>query len=330
MDDALTRCCAAHPGFRWQAAGTTPEGSAPAFHEVPSELPRGNSTGEFAQAQCTTPLAAREESRAPARDGVPLKIPASFPPVEPARAGGSAEKREEGLPWFSSTWLTLASRFFPLAGCSVGSGTEVPAPGLGCSPMRRDVDFEVVPTGFDCKAPRETQWEAVPGPGLDCKRPSPEKEWEARVKVEDALWDAQLKRGGSIGRIVQYEAHEQPCADIILRGGSGSRIRVQAVCQTGKAASAGVKSGDVLVSVNGDKEFASLSLEDFYQSLPKPAVLVFIGLVNNTFIAELRIKRKEVPLGLPSRLLQFPAADGPQEQPQVADEVIFEMAMAPD
>merc|ERR1712136_469934 len=83
----------------------------------------------------------------------------------------------------------------------------------------------------------------------------------------------------------------------------------------GKAYRAGVKAGDVLVSIGGCREFASQSADAVQASLIAPVVLVFVG-----FIAEVQLKYRETTYGFSSHAV---APRGMEDSIAVVDEVCF-------
>eukprot|EP00930_Biecheleria_cincta_P031158 TRINITY_DN2161_c0_g1_i1.p1 TRINITY_DN2161_c0_g1~~TRINITY_DN2161_c0_g1_i1.p1 ORF type:complete len:343 (+),score=85.21 TRINITY_DN2161_c0_g1_i1:456-1484(+) len=101
---------------------------------------------------------------------------------------------------------------------------------------------------------------------------------------------------------------------------------VAAVKRSGKAEQAGVKSGDVLVSIDGKKDFAGLSAEEVHRRLRAPVTLVFMGFVGK-LQAEVRLNYKQRPCGLASK--DQVAVGRPDAPLQVVDEVVFQPTTAP-
>lgn len=100
---------------------------------------------------------------------------------------------------------------------------------------------------------------------------------------------------------------------------------VTAVTEGGKAAQAGVKAGDVLVSIDGKKGFNDQSADTVHASLSAPVMLVFMGFVGK-LQAEVRLNYKQKVCGLSS---QHQVIVGRPESPvQVVDEVVFQPATA--
>lgn len=146
-----------------------------------------------------------------------------------------------------------------------------------------------------------------------------------QVEPEDEEWDARQQQTGAAGRLVIYEAGERPREDILLRGGGSRRIMVASVTEGGKAAQAGVKAGDVLVSLDGTKEFKGQSADAVHAGLRAPVMLVFMGFVGKLH-AEVRLNYKQKICGLSS---QHQVIYGRPESPvQVVDEVVFQPSNA--
>jgi len=142
-----------------------------------------------------------------------------------------------------------------------------------------------------------------------------------QLEPEEEEWDARQQQTGAAGRLVVYEAGDRPRNDLTLRGGGLRRIMVATVSDGGKAAQAGVKAGDVLVSVNGTKEFKGKSAEVVLASLQAPVMLVFMGFVGK-LQAEVRLNHKPHTCGLSSQQqVLFSRQDAPV---QVMDEVVFQ------
>lgn len=146
-----------------------------------------------------------------------------------------------------------------------------------------------------------------------------------RVDPDEEEWDARQKQTGAAGRLVVYDESESPKADFLLRGGGGRRIIVTAVTDGRKAAIAGVKAGDILVSIDGKKDFKDKSADQVHASLKGPVMLVFMGFVGK-LQAEVRLNYKQKVCGLSS---QHEVIFGHSEAPvRVVDEVIFQPASA--
>lgn len=145
------------------------------------------------------------------------------------------------------------------------------------------------------------------------------------VDPEDEEWDLRQRQTGAAGRLVAYELGDEPMNDLHLRGGGKRRVMVAAVRRGGKAEQAGVKSGDVLVSISGKKDFAGLPIQEVQERLQAPVVLVFLGFVGK-LQAEVRLNCKDHSCGLPA---QEQVAVGLPEAPvKVVDEVVFQPSAA--
>jgi len=153
-----------------------------------------------------------------------------------------------------------------------------------------------------------------PSVGLDTM--SPRSDFAER---EDIEWEFRRQKTGAAGRLVRYELPDNPRFDIKLRGGCGQRVMVAAVADHGKAYRAGVKAGDVLVSIGGDREFASQSAVEVQASLVAPVVLVFLGFIGK-LQAEVRMKCPETTYGFSSHAV---APRGMEDSIAVVDEVCF-------
>jgi len=138
--------------------------------------------------------------------------------------------------------------------------------------------------------------------------------------TEEDEWTVRQRRTGASGRLVVYEEGDKPREDILLRGGFSQRIIVTTVTQGGKADQAGVKAGDVLVSMNGRKDFQASSADTIHSSLEAPVILVFMGFVGK-LSAEVRLNYKEDVAGFSSnRQIVYP---NPDARVHVVDEVFF-------
>ncbi|CAJ1386080.1 unnamed protein product, partial [Effrenium voratum] len=140
----------------------------------------------------------------------------------------------------------------------------------------------------------------------------------------DEEWNHRLQRSGVAGRLVAYDLGDRPQDELLLRGGAGHRVAVSFV--RGKAEQAGVKVGDVLVSINGRKDFAGLCADDILYRLRAPVTLVFLGFIGK-WHAEVRLSSKESCCGLDSKV---PIPLGRPGAPlQVIEEVVFQPSTAP-
>lgn len=142
--------------------------------------------------------------------------------------------------------------------------------------------------------------------------------FEAREEEE---WLARQQTTGAAGRLVIYDRGDKPREDFMLRGGGDRRIMVSAVTDSGKAAQAGVKAGDVLVSINGFKDFQGKTADIVHQSLQAPIMMVFMGFVGK-LQAEVRLKYKRDVCGLASQ--QQVAVGKPESPVKVIEETVFQ------
>lgn len=146
-----------------------------------------------------------------------------------------------------------------------------------------------------------------------------------QVEPEEAEWDARQQQTGAAGRMVTYDMGDNPTEDLVLRGACWRRKVVASVVTGGKAAQAGVKAGDVLVSINGKKDFQAQSADMIHDSLAGPITLVFMGFVGK-LEAEVRLNYKQKVCGLSSQQqVVFGRPDAPV---QVMDEVVFQPGSA--
>ncbi|CAE7312907.1 GIP [Symbiodinium sp. KB8] len=112
----------------------------------------------------------------------------------------------------------------------------------------------------------------------------------------------------------------------ITQGGGARRVVVASVRRGGLADKAGIKSGDLLVSINGKKDFAGLSASKILQRMRGAVTLVFLGFIGK-WHAEVRLNTKESPCGLQS---EMPIALGRPDAPlQVYEEIVFQPTTAP-
>jgi len=138
---------------------------------------------------------------------------------------------------------------------------------------------------------------------------------------EEEEWAIRQKQTGAAGRIVSYDKGEEPREDLMFRGGNGRRVVVTAVRDSGRAAQAGIKAGDVLASIDGKKDFALLPADVIHKAMTSPVVLVFMGFVGK-LQAEVRLNHKTKTCGLSaSHQVIMSRPDAPV---QVVDEVVFQ------
>jgi len=121
------------------------------------------------------------------------------------------------------------------------------------------------------------------------------------VEEEEEEWELRQRKSGSVGRLVVYNAGERPKEDVVLRGGGGRRhIVVAGVREGGQAARTGVRAGDRLVSIDGQKDFLGLPADVVRERLRAPTVLVFLGFVGK-LQAEVRLTNSDHSCGISAR-----------------------------
>lgn len=138
---------------------------------------------------------------------------------------------------------------------------------------------------------------------------------------EEFLWNERRRQSGACGRIVSYDENEKPQEDIIFRDGANGRVVVHVVREGGKAWTAGVTADDVLVSIDGKKDFHGMSARELQLSLEPPATLVFLGFVGK-LSTEVRLTHRRAKLCGLSMQQQVTAECG--EHMAVIDEVVFD------
>jgi len=157
----------------------------------------------------------------------------------------------------------------------------------------------------------------------------PERHSRARnlspMDDEDEEWETRQKQTGAAGRLVVYDQGDHPRDDVLLRGGCGRRLMVTAVTEGGKAAKAGVKAGDILVSINGKKGFGDKSADEIHASLLAPVILVFMGFVGK-LQAEVRLNYSEKICGMSTQ--QQVISGRPDTTVHVLEEVVFQPSAA--
>lgn len=149
---------------------------------------------------------------------------------------------------------------------------------------------------------------------------------QAEGSVEDQEWEQRQQLTGASGRMVCYNKGEHPRNDVLFRGGGSRRIMVAAVTEDGKAQYVGIKAGDVLVSVNGSKDFQGKLANDVHASLCSPVILVFMGFVGK-LQAEVRLNHRQKILGLSSTDPVFFGLPG--SPAQLTDQIVFQPRKGP-
>eukprot|EP00929_Paragymnodinium_shiwhaense_P087212 TRINITY_DN47474_c0_g1_i2.p1 TRINITY_DN47474_c0_g1~~TRINITY_DN47474_c0_g1_i2.p1 ORF type:complete len:508 (-),score=104.44 TRINITY_DN47474_c0_g1_i2:233-1756(-) len=170
--------------------------------------------------------------------------------------------------------------------------TSFPAPGRSPSPAARAAERI------------RTQRALSSHPGTACARSACRTEaedWDdVRLSPEDEEeleWSLRQERTGTVGRLVAYAEGDNPKDDLLLRGGAGRHVVVAAVRDGGPACCVGVKAGDRLVSIDGNKDFMSSSADIVCENLTPPTVLVFLGFVGK-LQAEVRLSECDTKAGL--------------------------------
>uniref|UniRef100_A0A7S1F3K2 PDZ domain-containing protein n=1 Tax=Noctiluca scintillans TaxID=2966 RepID=A0A7S1F3K2_NOCSC len=154
---------------------------------------------------------------------------------------------------------------------------------------------------------------------LSCR--NTQDEVQEKFAEEDLRWDERRQQTGLAGRIVIYDKDESPQTDIALRDGANGRIVVAALRWNGRAMRAGVTTKDVLMSIDGKKEFCGLTAMQVHASLKPSVTLVFLGFVGK-LTTEVRLTHKtDVVCGLSMRSQVTPEQWGGAE---VVDEVVFQ------
>eukprot|EP00445_Apocalathium_hangoei_P037770 CAMPEP_0203947280 /NCGR_PEP_ID=MMETSP0359-20131031/82295_1 /ASSEMBLY_ACC=CAM_ASM_000338 /TAXON_ID=268821 /ORGANISM="Scrippsiella Hangoei, Strain SHTV-5" /LENGTH=613 /DNA_ID=CAMNT_0050878679 /DNA_START=167 /DNA_END=2004 /DNA_ORIENTATION=+ len=115
---------------------------------------------------------------------------------------------------------------------------------------------------------------------------------------EERDWIERQRRTGCVGRLVNYDRWDCPQADFLLRGGCGNKVMVAQVTEGGRAHRMGVKAGDMLVSIDGRKDFLSQPGELLHASVVAPVTLVFMGFVGRP-TAEVQLASKAPQCGSP-------------------------------
>jgi len=146
---------------------------------------------------------------------------------------------------------------------------------------------------------------------------------------EEKEWRYRQSRTGSVGRLVVYAGDDDPRTDLLLRGGHGHPFVVTSMADGGPALMSGVKAGDRLVSINGQREVMGLTQEMLQEFLRPPVMLVFLGFVGKLH-AEVRLSPPQTCqhrlCGMP---LRYDVAKGSTNAPlHVYEETIFDAGLA--
>jgi len=139
--------------------------------------------------------------------------------------------------------------------------------------------------------------------GICCKSRSPgpleidEQENSGESSEDECRWERRRLQTGVAARIVFYAEGVPPQEDMAFRDGANGRIVVAAVRRKGLAWLAGVSVKDVLVSIDGKKDFLGTSAKEVYDRLTSPCTLVFLGFVGK-LMAEVRLSPSNDGCGL--------------------------------
>jgi len=143
---------------------------------------------------------------------------------------------------------------------------------------------------------------------------------------EEQAWAERQRLTGAACRLVEYKPGDDPRIDLQLRGGGPHRIVVAACAKFGTAAQVGVVVGDVLVSIDGAKDFQGRTAEEVHARLCAPVTLVFMGFVGK-LEAEVRLEARRPSCCLSSqhRIIDGGSTGAPV---RVVDAVVFQPSKA--
>lgn len=140
-------------------------------------------------------------------------------------------------------------------------------------------------------------------------------------------WVAERKRRGTTGRLITYENGEHPVDDFAICGGDCNPVVVSNIIVGGKAFFAGVKVGDLLASIDGERDFFMESASCITKRLSPPVTLVFMGFAGD-LEAEVRLRCHRPSCGILSLDRVMLRPDEVHSTVQVKDEVIFQPTTA--
>jgi len=143
---------------------------------------------------------------------------------------------------------------------------------------------------------------------------------------EAERWDQRQQRSGAVGRIVAYHRGQSPKEDMFLRGGGRHHIVLAGLRDGGQASRAGLKVGDRLVSIDGNKDLLGLQAEAVQEGLGAPVVLVFLGFVG-MLEAEVRLTHVGQLCTISGRQDAVWGTDGAPLQ--LCEERVFNVSRAP-
>jgi len=246
--------------------------------------------------------------------GIDTAVPQPGPQFPRSRSGGSAAR-------MSTSSLVLSMRDGGGGGVTFGPSAGGAPRHFGASHRRAaEVDGSGGGGGVGQGPPIRSPSRA--SSSSYCGLTHSEEKQTFQLDPEEEEWDTRQQQTGAAGRLVVYDVGDRPREDLTLRGGGAHhRIMVAAVTDGGKAAAAGVKAGDVLVSINGFKEFKGQSADAVHVTLRAPLTLVFLGFVGKLH-AEVRLNYKQKSMGLSSsHQVIFGRPDAPV---QVTDAIVFQ------
>uniref|UniRef100_A0A7S1AJU8 PDZ domain-containing protein n=1 Tax=Noctiluca scintillans TaxID=2966 RepID=A0A7S1AJU8_NOCSC len=156
-----------------------------------------------------------------------------------------------------------------------------------------------------------------------CKSRSPralefdEQENSGESSEDECRWERRRLQTGVAARIVIYAEGVSPQEDMAFRDGANGRIVVAGVRRMGLAWLAGVSVKDVLVSIDGKKDFLGMSAKEVYDRLTSPCTLVLLGFVGK-LMAEVRLSPFNDGCGLSwEEVAEW-------ENAELMDEVVFQ------
>lgn len=120
---------------------------------------------------------------------------------------------------------------------------------------------------------------------------------EPALDAEEQQWAERQRVTGAVCRLVSYPAGECPQTQFLLRGGCGRRVRVAEVSDGSRLQRAQVRVGDILVSIDGRRDFGDQPAELLLASLSPPVVLVFMGFAGRP-TAEVQVNSRGQRLGV--------------------------------
>mmetsp|Transcript_79067 Transcript_79067/g.206234 ORF Transcript_79067/g.206234 Transcript_79067/m.206234 type:complete len:574 (+) Transcript_79067:127-1848(+) len=250
--------------------------------------------------------------------GIDTAVPQPGPQFPRSRSGGSAAR-------MSTSSLVLSMRDGGGGGVTFGPSAGGAPRHFGASHRRAaEVDGSGGGGGVGQGPPIRSPSRA--SSSSYCGLTHSEEKQTFQLDPEEEEWDTRQQQTGAAGRLVVYDVGDRPREDLTLRGGGAHhRIMVAAVTDGGKAAAAGVKAGDVLVSINGFKEFKGQSADAVHVTLRAPLTLVFLGFVGK-LQAEVRLTNADHVCGISYRR---EVLRGSFEAPvQVCEESIFNAGLA--